>query len=88
MTPGPPNVNTRETYSYSLELSHDVCLKVRKNQTRIGVVSYSTMVRADFYLGEFFNVSDILPLVWAIDYMAGVTNTADGINEMRDMFSL
>jgi len=45
------------------------------------------MVRADFYLGEFFEVSEILPLVWAIDYMAGVTNTADGINKMRDMFS-
>jgi len=64
-----------------------VCLKVRENQTRIGVVSYSTMVREDFYLGEFFKMSQILPLVWDIEYMAGVTNTADGIELMRVMFN-
>ena len=63
-----------------------MCSKVRQNQTRIGVVSFSTMVRSDFYLGQYFERSEMLPLIWAIDYMAGVTNTADGIDEMRDMF--
>ncbi|KAI0239670.1 hypothetical protein LSAT2_009632, partial [Lamellibrachia satsuma] len=44
------------------------------------------MVRSDFYLGQYDESSDMLPLIWAIDYMAGVTNTADGIDEMREMF--
>ncbi|KAI0239671.1 hypothetical protein LSAT2_009633 [Lamellibrachia satsuma] len=61
-------------------------LKVGENQTRIGMISYSTMVRSDFYLGQYFETSVILPLIWASDYMAGMTNTADGIDEMRQMF--
>ena len=62
-------------------------LKVSKHQTRIGVISYSTMVRSDILLGEYFTVEpDMLPEIWQMPYMAGVTNTADGILEMHRMF--
>ena len=69
-----------------LKVGSLMCLKVGKSQTRIGMVSYSNMARSDFYLGQYFEISEILPLIWAIDYMAGLTNTADGIDEMREMF--
>ena len=64
----------------------DMCLKVGENQTRVGVVTFSNMVRSDFYLGQYNDILEMLPLIWAIDYMAGMTNTADGIAEMREMF--
>ena len=59
---------------------------MRENQTHIGCVSYSTMVREDFYVGEYFDQDAMLPVIWDIDYMAGVTNTADGIDKMQKMF--
>ena len=59
---------------------------MRENQTHIGCVSYSTMVREDFYVGEYFDRDAMLPVIWDIDYMAGVTNTADGIDMMQKMF--
>ncbi|KAK2178276.1 hypothetical protein NP493_550g05031 [Ridgeia piscesae] len=62
-------------------------LKVSEHQTRIGLVSYSTMVRLDILLGEYFTAEpDMLPEIWQTPYMAGVTNTADGILEMHKMF--
>ena len=69
-----------------LKVGSLMCLKVGKSQTRIGMVSYSNMARSDFFLGQYFEISEILPLIWAMDYMAGLTNTADGIDEMREMF--
>ena len=56
------------------------------DQTHIGVVSYSTMTRVDFNLGSITEPEDMLDAIWEIEYMAGVTNTADGILEMQDMF--
>ncbi len=49
---------------------------------RIGFISYSTMVRFDISLRDTYE--DIY--VEAIEYMAGVTNTADALAAMRDMF--
>ena len=57
------------------------------NQTRIGVISYSTMVRRDFNLGSITEAEEMLDIIWEIEYMAGVTNTADGILEMQAMFT-
>ena len=45
------------------------------------------MVRTDFYLGQYYDSEpDMLEAIWDIPYMAGVTNTADGIRRMHDMF--
>ena len=54
---------------------------------RIGVISYSTMVRTDISLGEINNASLLLDEIWKIEYMAGVTNTAEAFTAMRDMFT-
>ena len=62
-------------------------LKVRENLTHIGVVSYSTHIRVDLTLGEYFEKSDVLSVIWAIDYMEADRNTADAIDEMRNMFN-
>ena len=62
-------------------------LKVRENLTHIGVVSYSTHIHVDLTLGEYFEKSDVLSMIWAIDYMEGDRNTAGAIEEMRNMFN-
>ena len=62
-------------------------LNVAEGQTRIGVVSFSTMVRTDVFLGEYYDPEpDMLQAIWDIPYMADSTNTADGILSMHDMF--
>ena len=53
---------------------------------RIGVISYSTVVRTDILLGEINNVTLLPNEIWEIEYMAGVTNTAEAFTAMRDMF--
>ena len=57
-----------------------------KDQTRIGVVSDSSMNRRDLNLGSITKPEDILDLIWEIDPMAEMTNTADGLSKMNDMF--
>ena len=61
-------------------------LKVGDNLTHIGIISYSTDIRVDLSLGGRFNKSDLLSLIWAIDYKEEGRNTADAIDEMRNMF--
>ncbi|KAK2174410.1 hypothetical protein NP493_806g00002 [Ridgeia piscesae] len=61
-------------------------LKVMKNQTRVGVVSFATTVRPEFHLEQFKSLDTLLPVIWDIDYMAGVTNTAAGLRRMHKMF--
>ena len=62
-------------------------LKVGENRTHIGIISYSTDVRVDFSLGEHVKNSDLLSLIWGIDYMGDGRNTAEAIDEMRNMFN-
>ena len=63
-------------------------VQVVEDQTRIGVISFSTMVRSDILLGQYLTPTpDMLPAIWEIPYMAGVTNTADGILRMHEMFT-
>ena len=52
----------------------------------IGVISYSTMVRTDISLGDINNVTLLLNEIWEIEYMAGVTNTAEAFTAVREMF--
>ncbi len=53
---------------------------------RIGVISYSMMVRTDISLGDINNASLLLDEIWEIKYMAGETNTAEAFTAMREMF--
>ncbi len=53
---------------------------------RIGVISYATTVRVDISLRDTNNASLLLDLLEEIEYMAGVTNTADALAAMRNMF--
>ncbi|KAK2186747.1 hypothetical protein NP493_190g03002 [Ridgeia piscesae] len=61
-------------------------LKIREDQTRIGVISFSTTVRTDISLGEITDTDELINKVWDIDYMAGVTNTAGGLKLMHEVF--
>ena len=44
------------------------------------------MVNVEFELGQYNTLDEMLPVIWDVEYMAGVTNTADGISTMQDMF--
>lgn len=62
-------------------------LNVAYDETHVSVISYSTEVRLEFDLDEYFNKQELETMVWDIQYMAGTTNTADGIRLMRDVYS-
>ncbi|KAI0240166.1 hypothetical protein LSAT2_009126 [Lamellibrachia satsuma] len=61
-------------------------LKVGADQTRVGVISFSSLARYDIYPGQYANTPDLLSAIWDIDYMAGDTNFPSGLVEMRKMF--
>ena len=76
-------------WSVSLQFVIDVMkgLKISSKGTHVGVVIYSTMVAACFGLKEYDSVDDIEPAVFNLEYMAGLTNTADGIMVMHNIFT-
>ena len=60
-------------------------LKISKEGTHVSVVIYSTDVETSFDLNTYFSVEDIEPVLLKLVYMAGVTNTADGIKVMHEI---
>ena len=62
-------------------------LNTKATGTRIGVVVFSTQVNVVFGIGEYDNPGNMSRAVWDAPYMAGATNTADGIEAMHEMFS-
>ena len=62
-------------------------LKVSNDGTRVAVIIYSTMVETSFGLLEYFTMAEIEPIVFNLEYMAGVTNTADGIMVGRQLIA-
>ena len=62
-------------------------LNVAADETHVSVISYSTEVRLDFDLDEYFDKAELESIIWEVAYMAGTTNTADGIRLMRDVYS-
>ena len=62
-------------------------LKISEDGTRVAVIIYSTEVETSFGLTEYYSMVDIEPVVFGLTYMAGVTNTADGIMEGRRMIA-
>ena len=63
-------------------------LQISLLKTHVSVVTYSTEVETSFNLLDHFDVADIAPIVFGRGYTAGMTNTADGIKEMRKQFDL
>ena len=60
---------------FGLQISDDII--------RVGVISYSTDVRVDVDLGAVSDVNELTDAVWAAEYMAGITNIADGLAEAQ-----
>lgn len=71
----------------SLQFVIDVMkgLKIEPTRTRLSVVTYSTEVEVNFGLKKYTSIADIEAAVFGIEYMAGVTNTADGIKKMHEI---
>ena len=61
-------------------------LRLSQPHTRFGVVTYSTEAEIGFELGQYDNITEIQRNIWALGYLAGPTNTADGLRRMRAMF--
>ncbi|KAI0240167.1 hypothetical protein LSAT2_009127 [Lamellibrachia satsuma] len=62
-------------------------LKIHEDQIRIGVISFSTVIGADIYLGQYTTTSNLMSAIWDIDYMAGETNFKNALRRMMDMFN-
>lgn len=62
-------------------------LDVSFDETRVSVISYSTGVSLEFDLDEHFDVATLESFIWDMPYLAGTTNTADGIRLMRDVYN-
>ena len=61
-------------------------LRLSHPDTRFGVITYSTQAEEGFNLGQHEDISDVQENIWALNYLAGPTNTADGLRKMRLMF--
>ena len=74
-------------WAVSLQFVIDVMkgLKISSEGTHVSVIIYSTEVEACFTLTTYLSVDDLEPVVFNLEYMAGVTNTADGIMVMHQM---
>ena len=53
-------------------------------ETKVGLVLFSTVAEVDFTPDTFDDLEDIVDAIWDVPYMAGLTNTADGIQLGRD----
>ena len=60
-------------------------LKVSPEGTHVSVITFSTEVEISFGLNVYFSMSNIELVVFDLVYMAGVTNTADGIKAMHQL---
>ena len=74
-------------WSFAVQFVTDVMkgLKVSSEGTHVGVVMYSTEVETCFGLTAYYSMDEIEPIVLNLEYMAGVTNTADGIMVMHQI---
>ena len=77
----------QENWPASLQFIIDVIkgLKIDPSRTHVSVVTYSTEVEISFGLNEYTSMAEIEAAVFGITYMAGVTNTADGIKKMHEV---
>ena len=55
-------------------------LKIIDDQTRVGVVSFSTTAVTNFHLKQYYDVDEMAKKIWDMPFLSGGTNTADGIS--------
>ena len=55
-------------------------LKIIDDQTRVGVVTFSSMAVTNFHLQQYDDVDEIAQKIWDMSYLSGGTNIADGIS--------
>ncbi|KAI0236837.1 hypothetical protein LSAT2_012606, partial [Lamellibrachia satsuma] len=74
-------------WAVSLQFVIDIMkgLKVKRSLTHVSIVTYSTEEVLNFDLNQYSSMADIEPIVFGIEYLAGVTNTADGIKRMHEV---
>ena len=53
--------------------------KISDAHTHVGVVTYSTATVANFHMQQYYDVKRMVKTIWEMDFLAGLTNTADGI---------
>ena len=75
------------TWPTSLQCIIDIIkdLKVDPSRTHVGVVTYSNEVEVSFGLNNYTSLAEIETAVFEIKYMAGGTNTGDGIKKMHEV---
>jgi len=54
-------------------------LKIGADQTRVGIVSFSTTAVTNFHLQQYYDVDEMANKIYDMTYAAGATNIADGI---------
>ena len=65
------------TKQYVIDIIHG--FKISSDQTRVGVVSFSTIVVANFHLQQYYDVDVMADKIWELPYLAGGTYTPEGI---------
>ena len=56
-------------------------LKIIDDQTRVGVVSFSTTAVTNFHLKQYYDVDEMAKKIWDMPlFLSGGTNMADGIS--------
>ena len=62
-------------------------LEIASNRIRIGAITFSKQVKANFYLNQYFTKNEVQTALNKIEYMGEQTNTA-GALEVRMILSL
>ncbi|XP_052813422.1 uncharacterized protein LOC128240703 isoform X12 [Mya arenaria] len=57
---------------------------IDSGSVRVGALIYSTEVEVQFYLNQYSTKNDVIAAIDKIPYIYGSTNTADGLQVMRD----
>ena len=66
-----------EVRSFVYEFANS--LKIGPDDNQVGVISFSSTARVDFYLNSYSTRSSLLTAIQYIPYNGGSTNTADGL---------
>lgn len=61
-------------------------LNISPEGTHAGVLIFSTEAQVSFGLNDYFSMSDIENVVFNLEYMAGMSHTAEGIEAMHRLF--
>ncbi|KAL3854733.1 hypothetical protein ACJMK2_013983 [Sinanodonta woodiana] len=76
------HVDFRKVKDFAYRLIDD--LNIGKDQTRVGLVAYSSRSRHGFYLKDYYEKYQLQNAISSIDFEYGKTNTADGLRHVRE----